>query len=257
MARGERSLALAMQKKAHSTTAKGPTEVAGSRSSVRRPAFKLFWATEQTKACATNPAVSKRGLGVLFGFSILVLSFLAGAQPAAQSGSASPVQKRPLAVVRASARHEWTGEDCRETNVIGRIAHNRLEIAKMLEENKRIFRRQLVYRKETMAARIERIRLRGEKLERFTLPGLDGKEVEVEVARADLQASGQQGTFSGRVAGRSDSMVTLAFKGGREAFTILSPGDGLYLQGDPREPGEVILKEINPATYAAGVCGNP
>ncbi len=127
----------------------------------------------------------------------------------------------------------------------------------MLDENNRIYRRQLVYRKETTAAMLERARLTGEKVASLVLPALDGKEVQVEVAKAELHPSGQQGTFTGRLAGRSDSMVTLAFKGGREAFTILSPTDGLYLQGDPREPGEIILKQINPATYAAGVCGNP
>ena len=50
-------------------------------------------------------------------------------------------------------------------------------------------------------------------------------------------------------------MVTLAFKGGREAFTVLSPEDDLYLQADPREPGELIVKRIDPDTYVVGKCG--
>jgi hypothetical protein len=85
---------------------------------------------------------------------------------------------------------------------------------------------------------------------------LDGREVDVEITRSELSPSGQQGMFAGRVSGRADSMVTLAFKGGREAFTVVSPADGLFLQAEPREPGEVIVKSIDPDVYASGYCGN-
>jgi hypothetical protein len=86
---------------------------------------------------------------------------------------------------------------------------------------------------------------------------LDGQEVQFEITKADVNPSGQQGTFAGRVAGHDDSLVTLAFKGGREAFTVMSPSENLFLQGDPHEPGDLIVKSINPETYVLGVCGNP
>jgi hypothetical protein len=166
-------------------------------------------------------------------------------------------QKRPFQVATASNGYEWTAEDGKNTNVIRQLAHNDLEYQRMLEENSRIIRRQLVYDKDTAAALIERAKLTGEPIRRLTLPGLDGQEVEFEITKADLSPSGLQGTFAGHIAGRPDSMVTMAFKGGREAFTVMSPSDGLYLQGDPHEPGDLIVKSFDPDTYVLGVCGTP
>lgn len=172
-------------------------------------------------------------------------------------GAPAPFALRPFAAAQSTSSAEWTSEDGKDPGVIRRLAHNDLEYARMIEENSRIHRRQLVYRKQTAAALIQEARLTGQPVRQLILPGLDGQEVQFEIANADLKPSGMQGSFSGIVAGRPDSMVTLAFMGGREAFTVLSPTDNLYLQGDPREPGEVIVKSIDPATYVVGVCGNP
>src|SRR5262249_30251762 len=99
-------------------------------------------------------------------------------------------QKRPFAVARETAACQWTAEDGRDTNVIRRLAHNDLEYARMVDENARIFRRQLVYHKQTAAAQIERAKLFGETVRRLTLPGLDGQEVEFEITGTDLNPSG-------------------------------------------------------------------
>jgi hypothetical protein len=163
---------------------------------------------------------------------------------------------RPFAVVSVAGAWQWTAEDGRDTNVIRQLAHSDLEYLRMVEENARIKRRQLIYRSETTAALVERAKLARVPVERMTLPALDGREVDVEITRSELNPSGQQGMLAGRVSGRADSMVTLAFKGGREAFTVLSPADGLFLQAEPREPGEVIVKSIDPDVYASGYCGN-
>lgn len=177
--------------------------------------------------------------------------------PAASTTNLPAFRLRPLVVTRHTGTHEWTSADCKNPEVIRQLAHNSLEYQRMVEENARIKRRQLVYRNETTAALVERNKLTGQPMQRLTLPGLDGQQVEVEITRAELQPSGQQGMFAGHVVGRDDSLVTLAFKGGREAFTILSPSDALFLQAEPREPGEVIVKSIDPDVYAAGYCGNP
>ena len=166
-------------------------------------------------------------------------------------------QKHPFAVTQESSAFGWTAEDGKRPDLIKQLAHNELEYERMTEESARIFRRQLVYHKETADVQVERAKLTGEPIRQLVLPGLDGQEVQFEITKTDLSPSGQQGAFAGHVAGRLDSLVTFAFKGGREAFTILSPSDGLYLQGDPREPGELIVKSINPETYIVGVCGNP
>ena len=166
-------------------------------------------------------------------------------------------RKRPFAVAEKSADYQWTAEDGKQPDVIRQLAHNELEYERLAEENARILRRQLVYAGETADQLVQQSRLSGEPIRQFTLPGLDGKEFQVEISQMDLSPSGQQGTFSGHLAGRLDSMVTFAFNGGREAFTVLSPADDTYLVGEPREPGELVVKSINPATYVVGVCGNP
>ena len=58
--------------------------------------------------------------------------------------------------------------------------------------------------------------------------------------------------FSGKLVGNDDSLVTLAFIDGREAFTILSPKENIFLVGEPREDGQVIVKVIDPNTYGVG-----
>jgi hypothetical protein len=164
---------------------------------------------------------------------------------------------RPLEVANSSARHEWTQGDCMDPAIIERLAANPDEFIKMVEENDRIKRRQLVYRKETAALLVQQARASGEPLRQFTLPDLDGRELMVEIISSDLSPSGQSGSFHGRLAGQPESLVTLAFEFGTEAFTVLSPEDGLYLQADPREPGELIVKSIDPDIYVAFKCGNP
>jgi len=166
-------------------------------------------------------------------------------------------QLRPFGVTRTSETCEWTGEDGKDTNVIRRLAHNELEYQRMVEENNRIQRRQLVYRKDTAAAVMQRARFTGERVTQLTLPGFDGQELQFVVQRADLEASKQVGTFAGHLAGRPDSLVTLAYKFGREAFTVMSPDDAIYLQGHPRESGEIILTSFDPSTYQPVPGGEP
>ena len=163
---------------------------------------------------------------------------------------------RPLPVSLREGTHEWTEGDATSPEIIEKIAHNPDEFIRMAEENERIKRRQLVYRNDTVAAMLQRAKLSGGKIQKITLPGLDGQEFDVEITRADLSPSAQSGSLIGKLAGKPESMVTLAFKFGREAFTILSPEDNLYLQADAREPGEVILKSFDPDVYASGKCGN-
>lgn len=168
-----------------------------------------------------------------------------------------PVTLRPLPVSLTSASHEWTAGDASDPIVIEKLAHNPDEFIRMVEENDRIKRRQLVYRNETAAAAVRRSQATGEPVRKLTLPGLDGQELEFEIVRADFDPSGHSGSFSGRLAGQADSMVILSFRGDREAFSVSSPQENLHLQADPREPGEIVVKAIDPATYIQGQCGNP
>jgi hypothetical protein len=161
-------------------------------------------------------------------------------------------KQRPFPVAYESARVQWTLADGKDTNVIRELAHNPLEYERMVEENARIFKRQLVYLKEPSAAVFEQAKLTGKPVGQLTLPGVDGQELAFEIVTSDANASGRRGMFSGHLAGNPDSTVTLAFQDGREAFTILSPKDNIFVVGEPREPGQVIVKAIDPNTYGVG-----
>lgn len=156
---------------------------------------------------------------------------------------------KPFIVARSSGQHEWTAEDGRDPNVILDLAHNDSEVERLMKENDRVTRRQLVYRKEPVWIAVERSKATGEPVRKLMLPAFDGRQVEVEVTSADIAPSGMSGTLSGRVTANPQSLATIAFYHAREAFTIVSPEDGTFLQGHPREPGEIIVTSFNPDTY--------
>ena len=161
-------------------------------------------------------------------------------------------QERPFPVAYESPQDQWTLADGKDTNVIRQLAHNPLEYARMVEENSRIFRRQLVYLKETAAAVFEAAKLTGQPVHQLLLPGVDGQELRFQIVKSEGNGSSRQGMFSGHLVGTVDSMVTLAFQDGREAFTVLAPKENIYVVGEPREDGQVIVKAIDPDTYGVG-----
>lgn len=188
--------------------------------------------------------------------SVTKLSVTAGITEPVPSVAAAPVLPgqvvlRPLPVVRSSATHEWTRDDAMDPKVIEKLAHNPEEFIRLNEENARIRRRQLVYRKETVPMLLDRARNSGQPLSDFTLPGLDGLEVEVEVTGMRLATDRQAGSVNGRVKGRLNSMVSVGFSNGCESFNVVSPDEGLFLTADAREPGEVLVKEIDLEKYNA------
>lgn len=79
------------------------------------------------------------------------------------------------------------------------------------------------------------------------MPGFDGSEWMIDVYKVDSVDGGAEGTIYGRLPSQPNSLVTLTFIGPAECFSLLSPDQDLYIQGDPREPGEIVLKKINPA----------
>ncbi|HEU5397269.1 MAG TPA: hypothetical protein VFV81_08875 [Verrucomicrobiae bacterium] len=173
------------------------------------------------------------------------------ANQTAGSGTKGGFQLRPFPVAYESPHFEWTLANGMDTNVIRELAHNDLEYARMVEENPRIFRRRLVYLKQTAAAVFEQAKLTGSAVQQLTLPGID-QELRFQIVKGDPGGSSRRGMFSGHLAGNPDSLVTLAFQDGREAFTVLSPKDNLYIVGEPREDGQVIVKAIDPNTYGVG-----
>jgi hypothetical protein len=176
-------------------------------------------------------------------------------QAATTAKTSQAVQAGSVPVIQNAASIQPAAPDGKDLDSIRKWAHNELEVQRMLKENDKIYRRQLVVLKETVASGVERNRLSGDSIHQLTLPGLDGQEIAFEVKRADIEPSGLRGMFHGIVAGRPDSMVTLAFKNRTQAFTILSPRDNLYLDVEPHDPGDVIVKSIDLEKYGAGLCG--
>ena len=166
-------------------------------------------------------------------------------------------QLRPFAVVKETDEYQWTAEDGRDASVIRQLAHNEVEVRRLTEENLRVKRRQLVYCKTPVWGLVEQAKATDERLQKLTLPGLDGQVLEMEVTRADLAPSGLSGTFAGNITGHGKSLVTLAFKQGREAFTVESPEQGIFLQGHPREPGEIMITSFDPDVYLPLPGGEP
>jgi hypothetical protein len=155
-------------------------------------------------------------------------------------------------VAYESPNAQWTLADGKDTNVIRQLAHNPLEYDRMVGENARIFKRQLVYLKETAAAVFEQAKLTGEPVKQLTLPGVDGQEHVFQITGSQGSGTSRQGMLSGHLAGNNDSLVTLAYQDGRQAFTILSPKQNVFVVGEPREDGQVIVKAIDPNTYGLG-----
>ncbi len=166
-------------------------------------------------------------------------------------------QPHPFKVVQSNAVYAWTAEDGKDTNVIRQLAHNELEYQRMVDENGKIYRRQLVYHPEGFTLQAQQSSQSGQGIQQLTLPGLDGEEVPVVVTKTDFESGGDRGLFYGKLPDRPDSMVTVAFINGREAFTVVSPQDQIYLQAEAREPGEIVVKKFDPQTYSAKACGNP
>jgi hypothetical protein len=159
---------------------------------------------------------------------------------------------RPLPVAYESGKFQWTMQDGKDTNVIRQLAHNPLEYDRMVRENDLIFKRQLVYLKETPAMVFEQAKLTGQPVKQLTLPGVDGREFQFEITKSGNGSSSRQGDLTGRLAGNMDSMVTLAFTDGRMAFTVLSQRENIYVVGEPREDGQVVVKVVNPSAYGVG-----
>jgi len=161
----------------------------------------------------------------------------------------SSTNLHPFKAALTNGDYEWTAEDGMDTNVIRRLAHNELEYKRMVNENSTIYRRQLVYLKESPAAVFEQAELTGKPLQNLTLPGLDGQLLPVVVTRTDLKDGGNQGQVYGQLPGQPGSMVTMAFVGDREAFTLISHQDNTYLQAESHDPGQIVVKSINPNIY--------
>lgn len=149
---------------------------------------------------------------------------------------------RPFKVVKTTATHQWTAEDCLTDAAIHEIAHNALEEQQLRKENLWTTRRQLVYRNENVGDFVGDLESGARK--QFLVPGFDGQEFVVNVVTVDRLSAdgfGVRGTIDGYPGSRFD----LGYARGREAMTIDIPSQGLHYQINPREQNEVVVNAIN------------
>ncbi len=158
-------------------------------------------------------------------------------------------QMGPFKVAQSNGPYEWTAEDGTDTNVIRLLAHNDLEYQRMLIENPTIYRRQLVYHMEPFTLQAQQAVQSGQSLQQITLPGLDGQLLTANVTRTDFKDGGEQGQIYAQLPGDPNSIVTVAFVNNTEAFTVISAQDQIFLQAEAHDPGQIVVKSINPATY--------
>jgi len=162
----------------------------------------------------------------------------------------------PFNASKADGAYAWTAEDGKDTNIIRQLAHNELEYQRMVIENGTIYRRQLVYHLEGFTVQAQQAVQSGQSIQQLTLPGLDGQELPVTVTKTDFESGGDKGLFYGKLPSDPDSMVTVAFINGWESFTVISKLNQIFLHGEAREQGELVVKKVDPNTYGLGVCGN-
>ena len=208
----------------------------------------FFWRSEKLLPPAPNQAVSSAP--ITNPVSPAVVSFaptnILGVPPA---NHLPTLVAHPFPAAQTNGAFAWTAEDGKDTNVIRRLAHNELEYQRMVNENPTIYRRQLVYHPAGFTVQAQSAVQAGHSIQQITLPGLDGQELQVVVTKTDFESGGDKGLFYGKLPGDPNSLVTAAFINGREAFTVASPQNNLYLQGEAREPGEIVVKRIDPKTY--------
>ena len=209
----------------------------------------LFWIGK--KPALKQNVSSTRNLATAKPVNSGALGGTPAAKPAVMPNSAD-FQPHPFPVAYETTNSQWTVVDGKDTNSIRRLAHNNLEYERMVDENSRIFRRQLVYLKQTVASVFEQAKLTGQPVQLLTLPGIDGQELQFQIVKSNSDGSSRQGQFYGHLAGDVNSLVTLAFQDGREAYTVLSPSENLYVVAEPRESGQVIVKAIDPNLYGLG-----
>jgi hypothetical protein len=159
----------------------------------------------------------------------------------------------PFPITRSSDHHSWTSINAISPKDIDSLAHNDHERERHLTENFYVVRRELVYRKTTFRDVAESHLAAGTQPETVLLPGFDGQEYEVVVKSweaSPANAPEREGVFNGHLKDDPDSQVHLAYYEGSETGYIISERLGLHLAIDPREPRQIMVKQIDPELEA-------
>ena len=154
----------------------------------------------------------------------------------------------PFEVKKSNERHGWTMIDARSLEHIDLLSHNDEERKRHIEENLWVSYRELVYRKDTFTDLIKQAAANQEELKEVILPGIGGKEYQIEVLNVEHHVNDEgvdEGTITGRLVDDPDSTVHLGYYGQREGGGITSIEQQVFLSYDPREDGQLIVKQVD------------
>lgn len=154
----------------------------------------------------------------------------------------------PFPITQSTPSHSWTGGNLKGAAEIDELVHNDYERERLIEDNRFVKKRQLVYRKVLFRDLIEEHVAGGKKVESVILPGLDGAEYEVVIDDWEAEpasAEERTGAFSGHLKDDPESSVEWVYYEGAETGTIVSEALGLDLGYDPREEGQVVVNEYD------------
>ena len=155
---------------------------------------------------------------------------------------------KPFEVKKSNERHGWTVVDARKPEHLDLLSHNDIERERHADENFWVSRRELVYRNETLLDSVRTAQGNNEELKEIILPGFDGEEYRVEVIEVDDRVNEegiQDGSIFGRLVDDPNSTVHLGYYDQRESGGIISDELGIYLSYDPRQDGQLIIKEVD------------
>ncbi|MBK1882082.1 hypothetical protein JIN85_06630 [Luteolibacter pohnpeiensis] len=150
---------------------------------------------------------------------------------------------RPFAVSMRSDDFAWTAEDGKTDEAMRDLSHTEEEEDRLKTDNQWVNKRQLVYCSDYIESLGKEVATQGAALKTAKLPGFDGKEYEVEIVRAESPQGTNEWNISGTLKDRPDTMVAMSSVHGYTSLVIVSPE--IYIEGDAREPGEVVLNQID------------
>jgi hypothetical protein len=150
---------------------------------------------------------------------------------------------KPFPVTQKSAEFAWTSIDGKTAAAVRELSHNDLEEGRLTGDNAWVEKRQLVYCDDYIGDLGQSVANDAPHLKSIKLPGFDGVEYDVDVDRTDSPQGAMEWNIAGHLKGRPDTMVSLSTVHGYTAIVIFAPD--FYIEGDAREPGEVVLNQID------------
>ncbi|MDB6078976.1 MAG: hypothetical protein JWO82_2723 [Akkermansiaceae bacterium] len=150
---------------------------------------------------------------------------------------------KPFAISQKSDSFAWTSANGRDPAILHELAHNDLEEDRLSRENAWVEKRQLVYCDDYISNLGNSVANAPADVKSIKLPGFDGQEYDIDVDRTDSPQGAMEWNIAGHLKDRPDTLVSISTVHGYTAIVFITPE--LYIEGDAREPGEVVLNQIN------------